>query len=57
LRDQELMARMNQQNRSTAQAASVSTKLLAVLGGIYLPEFVILIMVPLFWGIMQRAFG
>jgi tight adherence protein C len=57
LRDQELTARMNQQNRSTAQAASVSTKLLAVLGGIYLPEFVILIMVPLFWGIMQRAFG
>jgi tight adherence protein C len=57
LRDQELMARMNQQNRSTAQAASVSTKLLGVLGGIYLPEFVILIMVPLFWGIMQRAFG
>jgi tight adherence protein C len=57
LRDQELMARMNQQNRSTAQAARVSTKLLAVLGGIYLPEFVILIMVPLFWGIMQRAFG
>ena len=57
LRDQELMARMNQQNRSTALAASVSTKLLAVLGGIYLPEFVILIMVPLFWGIMQRAFG
>jgi tight adherence protein C len=57
LRDQELMARLNQQNRSTAQAASVSTKLLGVLGGIYLPEFVILIMVPLFWGIMQRAFG
>jgi tight adherence protein C len=57
LRDQELMARMNQQNRSTAQAATVGTKLLAVLGGIYLPEFVILIMVPLFWGIMQRAFG
>lgn len=57
LRDQELMVRMNQRNRSTARAASVSTKLLAILGGIYLPEFVILIMVPLFWGIMQRAFG
>ena len=57
LRDQELMVRMNQRNRSTAQAAAVSTKLLAVLGGIYLPEFVILIVVPLFWGIMQRAFG
>jgi Flp pilus assembly protein TadB len=57
LRDQELMIRMNQRNRATAQAAAVSTKLLAVLGGIYLPEFVILIMIPLFWGIMQRAFG
>lgn len=57
LRDQELMARMNQRNRSTAQAAAVGTKLLAVLGGIYLPEFVILIVVPLFWGVMQRAFG
>jgi Flp pilus assembly protein TadB len=57
LRDQELMVRMNERNRSTAQAAAVGTKLLAVLGGIYLPEFVILIVVPLFWGIMQRAFG
>jgi Flp pilus assembly protein TadB len=57
LRDQELMVRMNQRNRSTAQAAAVGTKLLAVLGGIYLPEFVILIVIPLFWGIMQRAFG
>jgi Flp pilus assembly protein TadB len=57
LRDQELMVRMNQRNRSTGQAAAVGTKLLAVLGGIYLPEFVILIVIPLFWGIMQRAFG
>jgi Flp pilus assembly protein TadB len=57
LRDQELMIRMNQRNRSTAQAAAVSTKLLGVLAGIYLPEFVILIIIPLFWGIMQRAFG
>jgi Flp pilus assembly protein TadB len=57
LRDQELIVRMNQRNRSTAQAAAVGTKLLVVLGGIYLPEFVILIMVPLFWGIMQQAFG
>jgi Flp pilus assembly protein TadB len=57
LRDQEMMVRMNQRNRSTARAAAVGTKLLAVLGGIYLPEFVILIVIPLFWGIMQRAFG
>ena len=57
LRDQELMVRLSERNRATAQAASVSTKLLGVLGGIYLPEFVILIIIPLFWGIMQRAFG
>ena len=57
LRDLELMIRMNQRNRVTAQAAAVSTKLLAVLAGVYLPEFAILIVVPLFWGIMQRAFG
>lgn len=57
LHDQELMVRMNQRNRVTAQAAAVSTKLLGVLAGIYLPEFVILIVIPLFWGIMQRAFG
>jgi Flp pilus assembly protein TadB len=57
LRDQELLVRLNQRNRSTAEAARVGTKLLGVLAGIYLPEFVILIMAPLFWGIMQRAFG
>jgi tight adherence protein C len=57
LRDQELIVRMSQRNRATARAAAVSTKLLAVLGGVYLPEFVILIIVPLFWGIIQRAFG
>jgi Flp pilus assembly protein TadB len=57
LRDQELLVRMNQRNRSTAEAARVGTKLLGVLAGIYLPEFVILIMIPLFSGIIQRAFG
>ena len=57
LRDQELLVQMNQRNRSTAEAARVGTKLLAVLAAVYLPEFVILIMVPLFWGIIQRAFG
>lgn len=57
LRDQELMARMNQRNRSTAEASRVGTKLLGVLAGVYLPEFVILIMVPMFWGIIHRAFG
>jgi len=29
---------------------------LGILAAIYLPEFVILIMIPLFWGIIQRAF-
>jgi pilus assembly protein TadC len=57
LHDHELMARMNARNRATTQAAAVSTKLLGVLAGVYLPEFVILVMVPLFWGIMHRAFG
>jgi hypothetical protein len=57
LRDQELLVRMNQHNRSTAEAARVGTKLLGVLAGVYLPEFVILIMIPLFSGIIQRAFG
>ena len=57
LREQELLVRMNQRNRSTAEAARVGTKLLAVLAGIYLPEFVLLIMIPLFSGIIQRAFG
>ncbi len=57
LRDLELMIRMNQRNRMTAQAAAVNTKLLGVLAGVYLPEFAILIVIPLFWGIMQRAFG
>jgi Flp pilus assembly protein TadB len=57
LRDHELVAQMNQRNRATTQAAAVSTKMLGVLGGIYLPQFVILIIIPLFWGIMQRAFG
>lgn len=57
LRDQELLVRMNQRNRATAEASRVSTKLMGVLVGVYLPQFVILIMIPLFWGIIQRAFG
>jgi len=57
LRDQEILVRMNQRNRATAEASRVGTKLMGVLAGVYLPEFVILIMIPLFWGIMRRAFG
>jgi tight adherence protein C len=57
LRDQELLVRMGQRNRASAAASQISTRLMGVLVGIYLPEFVILVMVPLFWGIMLRAFG
>jgi len=57
LRDQELLVRMNQRNRATAEASRVSTKLMGVLVLIYLPQFVILVMIPLFWGIIRRAFG
>jgi tight adherence protein C len=57
LRDQELLIRMNQRNRATAEASRVSTKLMGVLVGVYLPQFTILIMIPLFWGIIRRAFG
>jgi tight adherence protein C len=57
LRDQELLVRMGQRNRASAAASQISTRLMGVLVGIYLPEFVILVMVPLFWGVMLRAFG
>jgi len=57
LRDQELLVRMGQRNRATAEASRVNTKLMGVLAAVYLPEFVVLIMIPLFWGIIRRAFG
>lgn len=57
LRDQELLVRMAQRNRATAEASRVNTKLMGVLAAVYLPEFVVLIMIPLFWGIVRRAFG
>jgi Flp pilus assembly protein TadB len=57
LRDQELLVRMAQRNRATASASQISTRLMGVLVGVYLPEFVILVMIPLFWGVMLRAFG
>jgi tight adherence protein C len=57
LRDQELLVRMAQRNRATAAASQISTRLMGVLVGVYLPEFVILVMLPLFWGVMLRAFG
>jgi hypothetical protein len=56
LRDQQLLVRMGQRNRASA-ASPISTRLMGVLVGLYLPEFVILVMVPLFWGLMLRAFG
>jgi Flp pilus assembly protein TadB len=57
LRDQEVLVRMAQRNRATAEASRVSTKLMGILAAVYLPEFVVLIMIPLFWGIIRRAFG
>ncbi len=57
LRDQELLVRLAQRNRASASASQISTRLMGVLVGVYLPEFVILVMVPLFWGVMLRAFG
>ena len=57
LRDQESVVRMGQRNRLTAQASRVGTRLVGVLVTIYLPEFMLLIMVPLFYGIFLRAFS
>jgi pilus assembly protein TadC len=57
LRDQELIVRMAQRNRATATASQISTRLMGVLVGVYLPEFVILVMLPLFWGVILRAFS
>jgi Flp pilus assembly protein TadB len=57
LRDQEAVVRMQQRNRATADASRVSTRLVGVLVLIYLPEFMVLIMVPLFYGIFLRAFS
>ena len=52
-----MLARMAQRNRATAAASQVSTRLMGVLVGVYLPEFVLLVMLPLFWGVILRAFS
>jgi tight adherence protein C len=57
LRDQEAVVRMAQRNRVTAEASRVGTHLVGVLVGVYLPEFMVLIMIPLFYGIFLRAFS
>ena len=57
LRDQETVVRMAQRNRVTAEASRVGTRLVGVLVAVYLPEFMVLIMVPLFYGIFLRAFS
>ena len=57
LKDHEVAARAAQRNQATAEASRVSTKLLAILAAIYLPEFVLLIMIPLFLGLLQHAFA
>jgi tight adherence protein C len=57
LRDQETLIRMQQRNRVVAEASRVGNRLVGVLVLVYLPEFILLIMVPLFYGIFLRAFG
>ena len=57
LRDQETVVRLAQRNRATAEASRVGTRLVGILVLIYLPEFMVLIMVPLFYGIFLRAFS
>jgi tight adherence protein C len=57
LRDQQTVARLQQRNRAAAEASRVGTRLVGVLVLVYLPEFMLLIMVPLFYGIFLRAFG
>jgi tight adherence protein C len=57
LRDQQTVVRMQQRNRAAAEASRVGTRLVGVLVLVYLPEFMLLIMVPLFYGIFLRAFG
>jgi pilus assembly protein TadC len=58
LRDQELLvAHGPAQPRRRRRLADFHAPDGEVLVGVYLPEFVILVMVPLFWGLMLRAFG
>ncbi|TMD02799.1 MAG: hypothetical protein E6J03_08710 [Chloroflexi bacterium] len=57
LRDQQAVVRVAQRNRAAAEASRVGTRLVGVLVLVYLPEFMLLIMVPLFYGIFLRAFG
>jgi Flp pilus assembly protein TadB len=57
LRDQQEVVRLQQRNRAAAEASRVGTRLVGVLVLVYLPEFMLLIMVPLFYGIFLRAFG
>jgi tight adherence protein C len=57
LRDQEQVVRMGQRNRAAAEGSRVGTRLVGVLVLVYLPEFMVLIMVPLFYGIFLKAFG
>lgn len=57
LRDQESVIRLQQRTRVAASASHVGTKLVGILALVYLPEFMLLIMGPLFYGIFLRTFG
>jgi tight adherence protein C len=57
LKEHEDAARAAQRNQAAAEASRVGTKLLAILTLVYLPEFALLIVIPLFVGLLQHAFG
>jgi len=57
LGDQETVLRLGQRNRAATEASRVGNRLVGVLVLVYLPEFLVLIMIPLFYGIFLRAFG
>ena len=54
LAEHERALRDDEQNRLLGSASMVQPKLAAILAGIYLPEFVLLVIVPLFVGAIGR---
>jgi hypothetical protein len=54
LAEHERSLRDDERNRLLGSASMVQPKLAAILAGIYLPEFVLLVIVPLFIGAIGR---
>jgi hypothetical protein len=48
LRDHEAVVRVQQRHRGATKASRVGTRLVGVLVLVYLPEFMVIIMTPLF---------